>query len=110
MEEMGSSPSERLRGLLGFLKDLSGQRQEFEPLAALSDAQQKEWKEIERLSSEAEMIVKEAEARRELFWVHLRRALGPEGDREGLRIEGGMVLGSKPTPVNRPRNLEQLED
>jgi hypothetical protein len=50
----------------------------------------------------------EAEARCKLFWIRVRRALGPEGDRDGLKVEDGVVFGMKKEKKERPEGLETL--
>jgi len=104
---MTPGDSERLRS---FLSSILGGQAEYEPLASLSDEQIREWNEIERISNEASLLQKEAAARTELFWVKVRRALGPEGDRESLKVENHMVLGTKRGKLDPPNELTSLSD
>jgi len=105
LEDM--SPQERLARLF---QHLTGKEPEYEPLAALSSDQQKEWDAIDKLSQDALSLGQEAEARCKLFWIKVRRALGLEGDRDGMKIDNGVVFGTKREKKDKPEGLETLED
>jgi hypothetical protein len=104
---MDENAQDRLRGLLGFLQGMTG-KPDYEPLATLSGEQLKEWKEIDRLNTEGNLMLKEASARADLFWVKVRRALGEDGDRDSLRVEDNMVVGSRRVQPPAPEGLPSL--
>ena len=109
MEEQGMGPEDRLRALFGMLRDMSNESMRYEPLAVLSEEQQKEWRSINKMHEDSDLLEKESRARADLFWVGVRRALGQDKNRESLKIEDGMVYGNVKEEATPPPDLPRLE-
>lgn len=84
---------------------------EYEAIAQLSADQKKEWDECIQMLEEGEMIISEAKARKDLLWARIRRSLLPNDNREYLKIEDGILWGSKDQPKEMLKEQPpQLED
>lgn len=83
-------------GLMDMMKNLFNCNEEMEPICPLSKEDQTEWDNIIALRQEAKDLMEEACARKELFWIKIKRSL-PENERNRpcYKIENGMVTGSK---------------
>lgn len=74
---------------------------EYEPVAPLSTKESKEWDNILLQLDKARSKLREAEARRQLFWAKMEQRLKMY-DR-GLKIEGGMIMAV----VEKKTNCDQ---
>lgn len=63
---------------------------EYEPVAPLSTKESKEWDNILLQLDKARSKLREAEAKRQLFWARMEQKIKMY-DR-GLKIEGGMIM------------------
>ena len=76
----------------------------YEPIAPLSEKDNKEWEKLLSNHEKAESRVEEIEAKKKLFWIKIERKLGIY-NRE-LKIDGGIVLGE----VEHKNNCEHTGD
>ena len=91
-------------------KMLQKENIEYEVIAQLTTDQKKEWDEVQKLLADAESMIGEAKARKDLFWIRIRKLLG-QNDREHLKIEDGLLWGNKDVPKELPAVFPpKLED
>jgi hypothetical protein len=75
------------------------ENQKFEAVATLSKEQKDEWNACQRLMQDAELMLEEGKARKDLLWSRIRRALPIDvRDRETLKIENGVLWASVDEP------------
>lgn len=83
-----------INGLFGTRKEA-----EYEPIGPLTEEQRKLWEEAEKLYYKARDLHEEAQAKKALTWVEIKKSLRYEDrTRQDLKIEDGVVWGSVDKP------------
>lgn len=87
-----------LMNLLSQLMDNGGSTPTFEPIAPLSEKDNREWEKINSDLEKTRSKLSELEAKKKIFWIKLERKL--EIYDRNLMVEGGMVLAEKENKNN----------
>lgn len=83
-------PGEMMKKLFG-----GNSETEYEPLGSMTDDQVKEWTEIRDLAIQAKSLMREADARKELFWLKLEKETNTAHRNVKVEVEDRMIYVEK---------------